>query len=121
MRPISARLPAFGMWARRFALGYDGAMSTDPPPHRSAGKTGILEGEMIAAREDRRAAASRDAVRDAAQLEASQAREARWFRLAMAELFVIVAIAVVILGRSMTAEVPGVGVIDITGTTEPAE
>lgn len=55
------------------------------------------------------------------QLASAERGSKLWFRLAMAELMVIVAIAVVILGRSMSADVPGVGEVTITGEAPAAE
>lgn len=85
-------------------------------PIRAQSKTGMLGSalEASAARDERNDERMFEMMR--AQIATAEKGQALWFRLAMAELLVIVAIAVVILGRSFTVPSPtGDGPIEIGG------
>lgn len=73
-------------------------------PIRAQSKTGMLGSalEASAARDERNDERMYQLMRD--QMASAERSATMWFRLAMAELLVIVAIAVVILGRSMAVD-----------------
>ncbi|NRA03385.1 MAG: hypothetical protein HRU00_12375 [Myxococcales bacterium] len=87
---------------------------------RGPSKTGILENMVRDASEERKAAALRDAERDRDLLEASTARETRWYRLAVFELLCILALCAGAAGVGVTGSIPGVGEIGIVQTSEAA-
>lgn len=97
-------------------------------PARAQSKTGVMlnQLEVSAARDERNDERMfqlmQQQLADAKDQRASAEKQSTlWFRLAMAELLVIVAIAVVILGRSMSVDTK-TGTLEITpGTTENGE